>query len=385
MAQQTFEFIFWSSFITLLYIYFGYPLILFLASKILKPVFTITPLDKLPLITILIPVHNEESIIEKKIINTLELNYPSKLIEIVVTSDGSTDHTNEIIKSYESKGIKVFIHQTNEGKNAVINKTSPLTKGDILLFTDANAIFSHDALKNIVAKFSDPQVGCVGGTLKYSDGESLSSKGEGFYFRYENMIRKLEGLQGTMVGANGAIYALRRELFTPVPPHVPNDFFHPLSVLKKGFYSVFDEKAIAFEKPTEDQKEEFNRRKRIVARSFGAISEINRLYGIFHGRGWFHIVSHKILRWFAFPIVLTALLSNIFLVENSIYHFLLGIQLFFFASGILGYILNIFGYKVKVFYIPYYFLLINLAGISGLYSYFKGDKVIKWNAASTTR
>ena len=385
MTLKTFEVIFWFSLVALFYIYFGYPLILFLTSKLLKPVYTITPLDKLPFITIFIPVHNEESVIEKKIINALSLNYPSHLIEIAVASDGSTDRTNEIIKRYTKKGVKVFINPKNEGKNAIINKYAHLTRGDILLFTDANAMFSHDSLKNIVTKFSDPHVGCVGGTLKYSDGESLSSKGEGFYFRYENILRKLEGLRGNMVGANGAIYALRRELFTPVPPHVPNDFFHPLSVLKKGFYSVFDEKAIAFEKPTEDQREEFNRRKRIVARSFGTINEINRIYGTFHGRGLFNIVSHKILRWCAFPIVLTALLANIFLVGNPIYLFFLGIQIFFFASGILGYLLTIFGYKVKVFYIPYYFLLINLAGVSGLYTYFKGEKVIKWKSASTTR
>ena len=225
----------------------------------------------------------------------------------------------------------------------------------------------------------------MGGKLKYLKGESIVSKGEGLYFKYENIIRKLEGVQGKMVSANGAIYAIRRELFDQIPSHVPNDFFHPLSVLKRGFYVAFEEKAIAFEKPSEDQREEFNRRARIVARSFGALIEINRIYGVFKGKGWFNIVSHKILRWFAFPIMLTALSVNLFLLENPIYLFTLFLQAMFYSFGIVGCLLSALGNKSKLFYIPYYFLLINIAGIIGLYSYFMGKKVVTWKAASTTR
>jgi len=339
----------------------------------------------LPLVTLLIPVYNEESVIEKKIKNSLGLDYPRELFEIVVASDASTDCTTEIAGSYASKGINLFVSDRNEGKNALINKYVPKTAGKVIVFTDANSMFDPSALKSMVNKFSDPAVGCVGGKLVYQNGESAIAKGEGIYFKYENFIRKLEGLQGAMVGANGAIYAIRRDLFVSVPSHVPNDFYHPLTILKRGFLSVFVENAIAFEKPSETLADEFKRRSRIVARSVGAVLEAGRLFGWFKGKGGFNLLSHKILRWLVFPILIAMLFFNALLLNQALYKWIFGLQIAFYAFGILGYTFDRLGIKFRFFLISYYFLLINIAGIVGMLNFFRGQRVSTWKTASTTR
>ena len=253
------------------------------------------------------------------------------------------------------------------------------------MFTDANSIFSRNSIKNIVRHFTDDSVGCVGGKLKYLTGKSAVAKGEGLYFKYENIIRKLEGRRGKMIGANGAIYAIRRELFEAVPAHVPNDFFHPLTVLKKGYKSVFAENAIAYEKATENQGEEFKRRSRIVARSISALVEVNHRYGWLTGGGWFNILSHKVLRWLTLPLLSCLWLLNLLLIEQPLFLIFFIIQNLFFIFGILGYLFEKTGIKIKIFYVPYYFLLINLAGFAGLIQWLKGKRIVSWKTASTTR
>lgn len=349
----------------------------------------ISPYDKdlkyLPTVTLFIPVFNEEAIIKDKIENSLGLDYPRESLEIVVASDASTDRTNEIVGSYASKGITLFVNDRNEGKNTLINRYVPKTTGKLIVFTDANSMFDPSALKNMVNKFGDPKVGCVGGKLVYQNGQSAIAKGEGVYFKYENFIRKLEGLQGAMVGANGAIYAIRRDLFVSVPPHVPNDFYHPLTILKQNFLSVFDENAIAIEKPSENLQEEFKRRARIVARSVGAVWEAGRLFGWFRGKGRFNLLFHKILRWLTFPMLIVILFLNALLLYQPLYQWLFGLQIVFYAAGILGYTFDRFGIRFRIFFIPYYFLLINIAGIVGMLNFFRGHRLATWKTASTTR
>jgi cellulose synthase/poly-beta-1,6-N-acetylglucosamine synthase-like glycosyltransferase len=260
---QLIEIIFWISILAVSHTYLGYPLILLIISRFSKRNEKPCELEQLPSLAIFLSVFNEESIIKKKIENCFSLDFPQHLLEVAIASDGSSDSTNEILKFYKKKGVKTFINDLNLGKNATINKFFPKTKGDIIVFTDANSMLAPDALLNLARRFSNPRVGCVGGNLKYLHDNSPISKGEGLYFRYENIIRKFEGKMGRMVGANGAIYAIRRNLFVPVPSHVPNDFFQPLVVLKKGFDSVYEESAVAYEKPTQDKKEEFQRRTRM--------------------------------------------------------------------------------------------------------------------------
>jgi cellulose synthase/poly-beta-1,6-N-acetylglucosamine synthase-like glycosyltransferase len=385
MITSIVQILFWILTLLIIYLFFGYPLILYLLKYVKRPSVNRDAGSSLPVVTLMIPVYNEESVIKEKIENSLELDYPLELLEIVVTSDASTDRTNEIAESYLSKGVIFFVHDRKEGKNALINEYVPKTSGEVIVFTDANAMFDSLALKSMVGKFRDPAVGCVGGRLVYQKGETAVAKGEGFYFKYENFIRKLEGLQGAMVGANGAIYAVRRDLFVPVPSHVPNDFFHPLTVVKRGFSSVFDEQAIAREKPSETAGEEFKRRVRIVARSVGAVREAGKLFGRFKKNEWFYLISHKLLRWLTLPILGTLLICNLFLLDRPFYLLCFVLQAIFYSLGVAGHFVEKQRTKRPLFFIPYYFLLINTAGVVGLYHYIRGHRVSNWETASTTR
>ncbi len=386
MAEFLIKFLFWLFIFAIIYIYIGYFLILLIGEKLQRmsgrdgskfPNFTNT---------LFIPAYNEETVIAEKIENSLHLKYQGDLPEIVVASDGSTDRTNNILNSYrKTPRLRVFINDKNEGKNDLINKFIPLTSGQIIIFTDANSIFTEDSIINILRHFCNPAVGCVGGHLKYLKGKSATAKGEGLYFKYENQIRKLEGRQGKMVGANGAIYAIRRELFVPVPPHAPNDFYHPLAILKQGYDSVFEENAVAYEKATEDQSEEFKRRSRIVARSIAALVEVNKKFGVFKGKGWFNIFSHKVLRWLTFPMLVVIWFLNLFLIADPLYLMIFHFQNIFYIFGTIGFFFEKAGIKMKPFYVPYYFLLINLAAFVGLIQWLSGQKISTWQKASTTR
>jgi len=386
MNLSILEILFWVGLSISVYVYLAYPLLLFYQSKSPKNRKTVNCRGYSFSITLFIPAYNEESVISDKIDNALSLKYPTDLLEVAIASDGSTDRTNEILEEHRSNPrVKIFYNETNEGKNALINKFVPLTDGQIIVFTDANSIFSEESLLTIVRHFSDSTVGCVGGKLTYLSGQSAVAKGEGLYFKYENVIRSFEGKQGKMVGANGAIYAIRRELFEAVPAHVPNDFFHPLVVLKKGYQTVFEEKAIAFEKATESHEEEFKRRSRIVERSVSAIVEVNRRYGVFSGRAWFNIFSHKILRWLTFPILVCIWALNLFLLHDPLYLTLFICQTIFYILGALGYLFEKADLKIKIFYIPYYFMLINLAAFVGMLQWLRGNRIVSWKTASTTR
>ena len=387
MALYLAQILFWVAFAVLLHIYIGYPLLLRILSSLRVQDGAPLPANEnnLPSLTLFISVYNESSVIRAKLDNALSLDYPAELLEVAVASDGSTDSTNEIIEEYRERGVKVFINKLNEGKNSVINQYAPHARGDIIIFTDANAMFSQNALKSLAAHFSDHRVGCVGGKLQYLTGSGSIAQGEGVYFRYENSLRKLEGALGVMVGANGAIYAIRKALFIDVPLHTPNDFFHPLAVLRRGYEARFEEKAVAYEKPTIDRKEEFRRRSRIVMRSVGAVMEIRRQFGSLFGKGWFNLFSHKILRWFTLPIHMILLLANVLMLGSPFYLGFMVLQILLILAGFCGFLCDMAGVKVKLLTAPYYFLLINLAAMNGIFKYFKGERVNTWKQAETTR
>lgn len=377
---------FWSAALFLFYVHFGYPLtLLILSCRGKQKKNNNRGQGEQPLVTVFIAAHNEGSVIREKLDNALGLDYPKGRLEVIVASDGSTDDTNRILDEYRKQGVVVFINERNQGKNAVINQYVRSASGEILVFTDANAIFSSGAVMHLAAHFSNPDAGCVGGKLTYLSGNGLVARGEGIYFRYENIIRKLEGLRGAMVGANGAIYALRRDLFVDIPPHVPNDFFHPLTVLKRGYAVEFEEKAIAYEKPTINRREEFRRKSRIVVRSIAAVMEVRKQYGSAFGKGWFNLLSHKILRWFTLPVIVLLLVVNALLLGQTFYGVVFCLLSLLLGCGLIGYFLDMGGRGSRLFSIPYYFLLINAAAMVGMLDYLRGRRVTTWKQAQTTR
>lgn len=381
------ELLFFSIILIIIYTYFGYPLVLVIISIFSNKKLKFKKEYCTPTVSIFIPVYNEEKVIGKKIENILKINYDQKLLQIVIASDGSTDNTEKIVKEFKKNNIVFVKNKENQGKNKLINRYINILSGEIIIFTDANSLFNKDSICLLTRHFSDEKVGFVGGKLKYSDGKSSTAKGEGLYFKYENFIKKLEGQNGKLIGANGSIYAIRKELLVPVPSHVPNDFYHPLTVLARNFYSTFEEQAIAIEKPTETSNEEFKRRRRIVNRSVGAISERINEYGFLQGKGWFYIISHKILRWLISPMLLVLYAVNISLLsENSFYLFVFLLQNSCYMLGIIGYFMKAKKHgRVTIIFIPFYFLLINVACFWGIINYLTGKKVEKWAIADSTR
>lgn len=367
------------------YVYGGYCLVLWILNFLMRKKDNLNKGEVYPTVTLFIPVYNEEKVIRKKIENALALGYPKDKIEIIVASDGSDDETAFIAKEYEKEGIIFYKGEERKGKNFIINDLIPKTNGEIIVFTDANSFYKQDSIKNLVKNFQDAKAGCICGKLLYTDDTgSLVAKGESLYFKYESILKNLESRFGAVVTGNGAIYAIRRSLFSPLPKEVPNDFAHPIEVIAKGFNVLYEPTAIAEEKATSSVNEEFKRRIRIVLRSFTAFIFYQKKYNFLKSINSFFFISHKLLRWFVFPLMILIFFINYFL-EGFFYELLFKIQIVFYLSALIGWIFQEINIKIKIFYIPFYFCLINLAGVIGICKYFVGKRETLWEIARTTR
>ena len=337
----------------------------------------------LPFVSILIPAHNEEKHIAKKIQNALDQDYPNDRLEILIASDGSTDRTVPIAKSFNDPRIKVIEPEQRQGKNAVLNEVAPFARGEILVFTDANALFNDKAIKKLVAHFNDEKVGLVCGHLKYlKDLGGNVGKGEGLYFRYESLIKRLESRWGAVPVVTGSIYAIRKGLFVPLDLDVANDFAHPVQVGAKGYKVVFEPEAVAYERTTASISEEFKRRTRIVTRGFTAFGRYWKRYHMLRGVRGFCFVSHKLLRWFV-PFFLIALFVTNLCLEDAIFRFTLWAQIAFYGAAFCGIFIR--GKWGKPFVVPFYFCMINLAALVGFVNYLRGRRQAVWDVATTTR
>lgn len=376
--------LFWLFLALIIYVYTGYPLVLSILGKLRSK--SIACEEITPYLTLFIPVYNEEKIIGEKIQNSLKLDYPPGKLEILVASDASNDGTNEIVRRYQDKGVVLFCQEERGGKNSLINKFIEKAKGEIFVFTDANSMFQPDALKKLVKGFKDDEVGCICGRLRYTtEGATAVGKGESLYFRYEAFLRKKESRLGGVVTASGAIYAIRSKLFSPLELDCPNDFVHPTEIRAKGYRVLYEPEAVALEKPSASTDDEFKRRVRIVTRGITTFYKYNRKYNLLANSNSFYFISHKLLRWF-----LPLFLVGLFLVNLSLrlpggYTFFLYLQIIFYLCGLMGFFLQEYGIKIKIFYIPFYFCLINLAAVKGLWEFSQGKKQVFWKVASSTR
>jgi cellulose synthase/poly-beta-1,6-N-acetylglucosamine synthase-like glycosyltransferase len=366
-------------FLILLYIYFGYPLVLRLLPG-RRWVERIQADVELPKVSVLTAAHNEEIHISNKVRNVLEQEYPPEKCEIIVSSDGSVDRTVEIARSFQSSRVKVVENTERGGKNSALNNAIDHAAGEILIFTDANAMFGRDAILKLVNRFQDPEIGLVCGNLRYlKEGEANVGKGEGLYFRYESLLKELESRLGAVAVVTGSIYAIRRTLWEPLESDVANDFAHPVQVGAMGYKVVFEREAVAWEKTTASKDEEFKRRTRIVTRGFTAFGKYWRKYRMLRGLRGFCFVSHKLLRWFAPFFMIGLLCSNVFL-EGGLFKTTLFLQLAFYCFALCGAFV-----ESRVFVVPLYFCMINLAALVGFFNYLRGGRKAVWDVAKTTR
>ncbi len=256
--------------------------------------------DELPSVSFVISAYNEADVIRRKLENTIALDYPRDLLEVVVISDASTDRTDAIAAEFTAThGVRVARQPERAGKTAGLNRTVPTLRGDIVVFSDANAVYERNALKMLVRNFADPQVGYVTGEARYVEGgKTAADAGERTYWDYEISIKKLETSLGSMVGGDGAIYAIRAFLWQTLPPAAINDFLNPLQIVSAGWRGVYEPEAICYEDTAGTPAREYRRRVRIVSRSWRAVFQAPGVLNPFR-TGWFafSLVSHKMLRW----------------------------------------------------------------------------------------
>jgi biofilm PGA synthesis N-glycosyltransferase PgaC len=376
--------LFWMSAGFIFYIYFGYPTALYILGKFYRKPKHSPESEYWPSVCLIISAFNEEKILRSKIENSIGLDYPKERFRILVASDGSTDRTNEIAGDYEDLGVSLWSFPVRRGKSAVLNEVMRHVTEEIIVFTDANALFEEDALVRLVKHFANPEIGCVVGKLRYIDRHtSCVGKGESIYWRYESRISRLESVLRSVLVANGSIFAIRGRLFKELYPEVANDFQLPAEIANQGYGVIYDPRAEAVERSTIFWQEEFQRKIRIILRGMTGFMMLgNSLKGF---RLW-QFISHKLLRWMVGLFLMITLISNVFLIEKSwFYTSTLAAQVLFYLAAFNGWRLRKAKQPGRIFYVPFYFTMVNLAAVVGIFKFIAGHRQRVWDKAESAR
>ncbi|MGC8793989.1 MAG: glycosyltransferase family 2 protein [Bryobacteraceae bacterium] len=378
------ETLWWVGALWLAYVYAGYPALLALLGLVAR-VRTAAREDYLPSVSVLIAARNEEKDIGWKIRQTLAWDYPADRLEVLVASDASEDRTDQIVRSIEDPRVRLVRMERRAGKVRALNRLAEMARGELLMFTDANASIPPQCLRRIARHFADPRVGCVTGMTR-SGGEAGTGavgRGAGAYFRYEALIARLESRLGSVLACDGAIHCMRRELFSPLQPDLANDLETPLRVLGAGLLTLFEPEAYTIERETESPREEFARRSRIAAQ--GALA-MWRLRGTLRGLRAWQFVSHKLLRWLT-PLPLAAMLvGSVALASRPVFAILAGTQVFFYVAAIWGLAQACKRGKAwSVFAIPLYVTVGGAATLAGVIQAIAGRSFDVWEIAVMSR
>jgi cellulose synthase/poly-beta-1,6-N-acetylglucosamine synthase-like glycosyltransferase len=362
----------------LLQAYAGYPFSLLLLRFVLGNRSRHARGEALPVVSLVISAYNEEKVIRRKIENSLDLDYPKDRLEIHVVSDGSTDQTEAIVREFENRGVVLHALVGRRGKVAGLNDVIPGLRSDLIVMSDANSIYGRESLRHLVRHFADPRVGCVCGRLLYLNPRGIhSGRGERVYWTYEGAVKRLESSLGSLLGANGAIYAYRRELFRPVDPLMFCDDVIPVRIAIEGYLAIYDPEAPCTEEAAEEAVE---RHRRARHASFGLRSMLFLMAQSFR-RGRLRILyqclSHRILRWAGGPALLAVLFAAPFLPRPWNSAALAG-QGAFYTIALLGFLASRLGRVLTPLYLPYYFLVINLAGLRGLVRFVRRTDTPYW-------
>jgi cellulose synthase/poly-beta-1,6-N-acetylglucosamine synthase-like glycosyltransferase len=379
--------IFWISSFLVVYPYFIYPVVL-KALTFFIPARSRAGDWAEKKVTLIISAYNEEGVIEEKIKNSLSLDYPEGLLEVIVVSDGSGDGTVEAVKRFSERGVILKHYEGRIGKTSCLNRTVPGATGEIIVFTDANSRFDAGAIRELVRHFADENVGFVTGGTRYVSEED-GTESVGFYTRLEQKIKGLESRTNSCVGADGAIFAIRKGLYRPLKSTDINDLVIPFKVIQQGYAGVYSPEAFCTERTAGSTKGEFNRQVRITTRTIRAVlGHFGLLNPLRFGLFSFFLLSHKLLRLMVPPFMLFALLANVpLLLFGYIYVLIFLGQLAFYSLAWLKYR----GYDggaggeggllSRIMSIPYTFTSVNLAVLSGWGKFLRGETFVTWQPA----
>lgn len=372
--------IFWLSVFMIFFAYIGYPfslklLLVFRRYKPEKRYIT-------PGITFIISAYNEEKRIRAKIENTLAIDYPKSRIQIIVVSDGSTDRTNAIIREYEKKGVELIELRERRGKESGQNEAVKMARGEILVFSDVATTLEKSGLKEIVANFDDPHIGCVSSEDRLLSNGGSQIGGEGFYVKYEMWLRATESSVKSVVGLSGSFFAARKEVCFDFSTNMQSDFKTLLNSMKIGLRGISDPKAIGYYPDIKDKSKEFNRKVRTVLRGltvfFNHLEFINVFkFGLFS----YMYLCHKLLRWTVPFFLLLALFTGTYLIKTAeIFKIIGSFQLAFYMVAFVGIFVPKFN-TVKLMKIPSFFVMVNISILIAWLRYLKGERIVLWQSS----
>jgi poly-beta-1,6-N-acetyl-D-glucosamine synthase len=364
------ETLFWISAAAILYTYLGYPIALWLLASARKLPIKKTSIT--PSVSVVIACHNEERNIDARIRNIVACDYPAEMVEIIVVSDGSTDRTVEIAQQQASERMKVFSYDRRRGKASALNLGVAHTTGEITLFADARQSFDSNVIKELVANFADPTVGAVSGELKLEgSGGASVGEGVGLYWKYEKWIRKSESRAGSVIGATGAIFAIRKELWRPLPEAtILDDVYTPMQIALSGKRVVFEERAIAKDNAAESSAKEFTRKVRTLTGNYQLCQLMPRLL-MPTSLLVLKFYSHKLMRLFAPIHFLLLFAASVMLINRPdvgiIYQAALVSQIAFYAGVLVAALFLKRNRRIPLLNFAYVFSLMNAAALVGLF------------------
>jgi len=370
--------LFWGSLKALAWTHAGYPAAMgVLARACPRP---IAREEVTPSVALVVCAHDEEAVIARRLENLLELEYPPGLLELVVASDGSGDRTNEIVRGFEGREPRVrLIECPREGKVAAQHRAVRESASEVVAFTDANTLWKPDALKMLVRNLADPEVGYVCGQLRLEGGEGANL--EGLYWRYEMWVRTQESACSSITAGNGAVYAVRRSAYVEDDPKYGHDFGFPYLMEQQGLRAVYEPAALALEPPASEPEDEYGRKVRTIARSWGHILS-GRMFRATRPLYLAELLSHRLLRYSTGLLQLGLLLSNLALLSRG-----RGYRRFFLfqLSG-----LALAGAGKARLPLPgarlaYYYYLVTRATVAGLVRYLRTGTPQTWDKAKGTR
>lgn len=373
------EILFWSSVVALSYTYAGYPALIALVST-LRPR-RIKCAEFTPAITVIITAYNEERALAEKLRNTLALNYPRDLLEVIVASDCADDRTDEIVRSFANQGVILHRQPQRLGKTAAQNAAVEKAHGDIVVFSDATSLYEADALLKIVPNFADETIGCVGGRLIYVDpADTGIGKGAQRYWGYETFLKQHESRACSLIGVSGCLYAVRRTAYTPLYNEACSDFIIATKMVEQGLRTIYEPAAVCREETNQRPDNELRMRVRIIAQTFTDLWRHRAMLNPFRsGLYAVQLLSHKVMRYFVPFFLIAMFVASSVLARDSFAH-----RIFFLAQalgylcGALSWLLENIGLRSRALALPHYFVLANVASVIAMFQFLRGERYARW-------
>jgi glycosyltransferase involved in cell wall biosynthesis len=370
--------VFWGGAAALAWTHVGYPLAAAVGAR-LRPR-PVRREDVLPSVSLIVAAHDEEDVIERRVANLLELDYPADRLEVVVASDASADRTDELVEAVAATEPRVrLLRVPRGGKVNAQNLAVKETDGEILAFSDANATWKPDALRKLVRSFADPDVAYVSGRATYAGADGTNR--EGAYWAFELWLREQESTLGSITGGNGPIYAVRREDYVEVDPRFGHDLAFPYLMVQRGRRAVYEPEAVSVEKPSRDLEDEYRRKVRMFEHCWlitlrgRMLRDVDQVYLA-------ELLSHRVLRYGSGLVHLGVLAANVALAgRGRVYDLALAKQAAFLALAAAGKS----GVRAPGAALAYYYVLVSWATVVSLAGYLRDGVPAVWEKAEGTR